>query len=135
VVAGESAVFCQSYVDRGIAPDLGVTFMLPRLVGLAQARRLLLLGTPVRAAEALRIGLVAEVATDEDLLARARAVAVELAGKDADAMAAIRATIDSNLDADLTAALAREADAVALTLGRPAFRAGLESFRRSRSTS
>ena len=69
VVAAESAVFCQSYVDRGITPDLGATWMLPRLAGLQQARRMLLLGERVSADDALRLGLVAEVTTEDDLLA------------------------------------------------------------------
>ncbi len=134
VVAGESAVFCQSYVDRGIAPDLGATFTLPRLVGLAQARRLLMLGTAVPAPEALAMGMIAEVVPDERLLARARELATELAAKDAGALNIIRSTMERNLGADLPTALARESDAIAVTLGRPAFRAGLAARHRARST-
>jgi 2-(1,2-epoxy-1,2-dihydrophenyl)acetyl-CoA isomerase len=81
VVAAESAVFCQAYVDRGITPDLGATWVLPRLVGLQQARRLLLLGDRVAADEALRLGLVLEVTTEASLVARAAEIAAALAAK------------------------------------------------------
>jgi 2-(1,2-epoxy-1,2-dihydrophenyl)acetyl-CoA isomerase len=60
-VASEEAKFIQSFVRVGLAPDSGGSFILPRLVGLSKAMELLLLGEPVDAHEAQRIGLVAKV--------------------------------------------------------------------------
>ncbi|MFQ5682149.1 MAG: enoyl-CoA hydratase-related protein [Candidatus Binatia bacterium] len=60
-IASEEAVFIQAFVKVGLAPDSGGSFILPRLVGLSKAMELLLLGEPVNAREALRIGLVTKV--------------------------------------------------------------------------
>jgi 2-(1,2-epoxy-1,2-dihydrophenyl)acetyl-CoA isomerase len=133
VVAAESAVFCQSYVDRGITPDLGATWMLPRLAGLQQARRMLLLGERVNAEDALRLGLVAEITTDDKLLARTTELAEALAAKPAESIAIIRDLIERNSAADLPSALAAEADGVAVTLGGAGFRESLAAFAASRA--
>ena len=132
VVAAESAVFCQSYVDRKITPDLGATWVLPRLAGLQQARRLLLLGEPIGAAEALALGLVAEVTADDRLLDRTAEIAAALAAKSPESIAIIRDLLDRNSSNDLPSALAAEADAVAVTLGGAGFREGLAAFAASR---
>ena len=133
VVAAESAVFCQAYVDRGITPDLGATWVLPRLVGLQQARRLLLLGDRVPADEALRLGLVVEVTTDDSLIARAAEIAAALAAKPPESVAIIRDLVDRNVTIDLPTALAGEADAVAVTLGGAGFRKALADFATTRT--
>ena len=63
----------------GLAPDCGGSHILPRLVGLSKAMELLLLGEPVDAKEALRIGLVAKVLPPSELLQSAREMAERLA--------------------------------------------------------
>ena len=128
VVAAESAVFCQAYVDRGITPDLGASWVLPRLVGLQQARRMLLLGDRVSAVEAVQLGLVAEVTPDDRLLSRTAEIAAALAAKSPESVAIIRDLVDRNSTNDLTTALAAEADAVAVTLGGAGFRESLAAF-------
>ncbi len=57
-VAANDAVFWEPFIDRGFSPDSGATWLLPRLVGLARARRMLLLGEKVGGAEAADWGLV-----------------------------------------------------------------------------
>src|SRR3989441_3194987 len=74
-IASEEAQFIQAFVRVGLAPDCGGSTILPRLVGLSKAMELLLLGEPVDAKEALRIGLVAKVVAANDLLHTARAIA------------------------------------------------------------
>ena len=63
----------------GLAPDSGGSYILPRLVGASKAMELLLLGEPVDAKEALRIGLVAKVLPSIELLTAAREMADKLA--------------------------------------------------------
>ena len=61
VVASEQARFCQIFVRRALSPDLGGTWLLPRLVGLHRAKELALLGRWVSAVEAQAWGLVNRV--------------------------------------------------------------------------
>ncbi len=57
-VAADDAVFWEPFVTRGFSPDSGATWLLPRLVGLARARRMLLLGEKVTASDAADWGLI-----------------------------------------------------------------------------
>ena len=66
-VAGESAKFSLPEVRFGLAPDMGGTSRLTKLVGVGQAKRLILLCEEIEASEALRIGLVEKVVPDERL--------------------------------------------------------------------
>jgi len=80
-VAGESARIGWVFARRGLVSDMGVgPILLPRLVGLAQAARLLYSGEVIDAHEALRIGLVDEVVPDVELCQRAIELARQLAG-------------------------------------------------------
>lgn len=78
-LASAEAKFIQSFVRVGLAPDSGGSFILPRLVGLSKALELLLLGDPVNAWEAQRIGLVARVFPAAEFAASARAIAEQVA--------------------------------------------------------
>lgn len=78
-VASEEARFIEAFVRVGLAPDCGGSLFLPHLVGLSKAMELLLLGEPVDAQEALRIGLVAKVVPATALLKTAREMAERLA--------------------------------------------------------
>jgi len=78
-IASEEAKFIEAFVLVGLAPDCGGSFFLPRLVGLSKAMELLLLGEPVDAQEALRIGLVAKVFPSAELSKAAQEIAERLA--------------------------------------------------------
>ena len=79
VVAGESARFSQIFVRRGLVPDGGGTWLLPRHVGLMRARELTYTGRFVGAAEALQLGVVVRVVPDEDVGGAVDELARELA--------------------------------------------------------
>jgi 2-(1,2-epoxy-1,2-dihydrophenyl)acetyl-CoA isomerase len=78
-IASEEARFIEAFVRVGLAPDCGGSLFLPRLVGLSKAMELFLLGEPVDAQEALRIGLVAKVVPPTALAKTAREMAERLA--------------------------------------------------------
>ena len=72
-IAAESARFGQVFVLRGIIPDTGAgTYLLPRLVGIANACELIFSGKIIDAQEMLRIGLVSRVVPDEGLIPTAK---------------------------------------------------------------
>jgi enoyl-CoA hydratase/carnithine racemase len=78
-MASGTAVFTTAFSRRGLIAEHGLSWMLPRLVGLQNALDLSLSGRTIDAAEALRMGLVARVLAPEELMASARAYARELA--------------------------------------------------------
>jgi 2-(1,2-epoxy-1,2-dihydrophenyl)acetyl-CoA isomerase len=78
-VASEEARFIQSFARVGLAPDSGGSFILPRLVGVSKALELLLLGEPVDAREAQRIGLVAKVFPAAEFASGTKEVAERIA--------------------------------------------------------
>jgi len=79
-VASDNAMFGQPEVKLGIIPGYGGTQRLPRLVGRAQAAQLLLTGDMISASEALRIGLVNQVVSQQDLLTTVEAIAKKIIG-------------------------------------------------------
>lgn len=78
-IAGTSAKFAESFVKLGIIPGDGGAWLLPFVVGHAKAAELALTGDMVDAAEALRIGLVAQVVPDAELLDAAHRIALRIA--------------------------------------------------------
>jgi 2-(1,2-epoxy-1,2-dihydrophenyl)acetyl-CoA isomerase len=109
-VAAESTRFSVAFVKIGLMPDAGVSFFLPRVVGLGRAMEMSLLGDDVGAEEARRIGLVNRVVPDEDLVDEAMALAERLASLPTAALAKIRASLHASFESDLEAALEREAE-------------------------
>ena len=81
VVASEDAKLITPFVDLGAVPEAGSAKLLPAWIGYQRAARMLLLGEPMLAAEALEIGLLAKVVAREELDATARNMAVTLAKK------------------------------------------------------
>jgi 2-(1,2-epoxy-1,2-dihydrophenyl)acetyl-CoA isomerase len=79
VLASEQAVFMAAFSRLGFIPDAGLTWLLPRLVGMPRALEIAYLGDPIHADRALRLGLVNEVVVPETLLSRATDLALRLA--------------------------------------------------------
>ena len=78
VVAADSATLAMSYIHRGLIPDGGGMYFLPRRVGLARAKELVFTGRTLTAEQALAIGMIERVTTADALLAEAVAWAREL---------------------------------------------------------
>jgi 2-(1,2-epoxy-1,2-dihydrophenyl)acetyl-CoA isomerase len=128
VVAGESSRFREPFARRGFCPDSGATYLLPRLVGVARAKQMLMRGTVVRAGQALDWGLVAEVVPDGELSGAAEAIATELAAGPTFVHGLTKTLISDHLTSDLPRALAAEARGVELTLRGEDFKEGIHAF-------
>lgn len=127
-IAATSARFGQPEILLGIIPGGGGTQRLPRLVGPARAKDLILTGRQVDADEALRIGLVDEVVDRDQLLDRALGLAAELARGPLVAQALAKAAIDDGLQVTLAEGLALEQAAFAEVFATDDARIGVASF-------
>ena len=90
VVAAHRASFIQSFSKIGLIPDSGGTFNLPRLIGKQKAAALMLLGDKVAAIDALAMGMIYKVFTDEDFESESKKMAVVLAQMPTKALAYIK---------------------------------------------
>ena len=113
VFAGASTKFVTAYTSVGLTPDGGLSWLLPRAVGQRRASELLLRSAPLDAAAAEALGIVSEVVPDGEELARAQAIAAELAARPAHALARTRRLIREGWDRPLEAHLDAEAMSIA----------------------
>lgn len=109
-VASEAASFAMAFSKIGLVPDTGSSWTLPRLVGGAKALEMLLLSEPVRAADALAMGLVTRVVAPESLLADASDFATSLAAGPTVAYGYIKRLVQASYTSTLEQALALEAE-------------------------
>ncbi|MET9884994.1 enoyl-CoA hydratase-related protein [Streptomyces sp. NPDC006430] len=133
VVAAESARFIEVFVRRGLVPDGGGAYLLPRLVGPQKAKELMFFGDALAAVEAERLGLVNKVVPDEELTAVAREWAQRLAEGPTRALALTKQLVNASLDGDLAAALAAEATAQEINMTTADANEGVASFVERRS--
>jgi len=110
-IASERAQLGLPEVRLAVTPSTGGTQRLPRIVGMARAKELLLTGRIVTAAEAERIGLVNEVVPAGQAIARATEIGEEIAGRGPLAVREVKRLIDDALDRDLGAGHAAETEA------------------------
>lgn len=116
-------------VRAGFAVGGGATYLLPRMIGLARTRLILLTGGELSGAEAVAAGLIAKAADPEDLRAEALALADQLAELDPNALLRIRSGIDAGLQSTLAENLMRELDDMTVTLHAAAGSTSTQNFR------
>lgn len=132
--AGEGAKFATAYVRRGIAAEMGMSWLLPRAVGLGAAADLLLSGRVARSQEALRIGLVSQVFADAELEPQTMAYARTMAGQCSPwALRAIKGQLYRDLTGGLPAAYARSTALMEEAFAGPDFAEGVASWRERRA--
>jgi enoyl-CoA hydratase/carnithine racemase len=127
-VAADDATFGLPEVAIGIVPSSGGTLRLVRAVGAARAKELMLWRQRFSAADALRFGVVAEVAPADELLVRASAVAAELAELPPLAAEIAKRAVDASADASRDAALLIERLAYAALAQTPEHEEATRSF-------
>ncbi len=109
-LAGKSAYFLQAFVNIGLVPDGGASWMLPRLIGKARATQMMMLGEKIGGEQAADWGMIYKCVEDADLLVEARALAVKLANGPTLALGIMRQNIATALEMDYASALTREAE-------------------------
>ena len=127
-VAGTSTRLRPAYPAIGLAADGGLTWTLPRAVGPARARYILLADQVLSAAEALELGLVATVVADDAVQAEAKALAERLAAGPVGALGRIKRLLRESAGRDLDAQLDAEAEAIAESAASDEGREGVAAF-------
>jgi 2-(1,2-epoxy-1,2-dihydrophenyl)acetyl-CoA isomerase len=133
VLAAESARFIEVFVRRGLVPDGGGAYLLPRLIGPQRAKELMFFGDAVSAADAERLGLVNRVVVDGELAKTAREWAERLATAPTRALALTKQLVNASLDSDRATAFAAEAAAQEINMTTEDAREGVASFVERRS--
>jgi enoyl-CoA hydratase len=133
-IASPSARFCSAFIRTGLTgTDIGITYLLPRLIGAARAFDLIVTGRDIGADEALGMGLVSRVTTDAGVLDEALAIARVVAGYTSTGLRMTKEVMWANLDnPSMTAAIALENRNQALANMAPDVRAHMERYRQMR---
>ncbi|MBI2206474.1 MAG: enoyl-CoA hydratase/isomerase family protein [Candidatus Rokubacteria bacterium] len=127
-IASTAARFAQAFVRRGLHPDWGGTYFLPRVVGMAKAAEMIFTGEVIGADEALRLGIVSAVHAPEQLLPATYELAARIAAGPPIAIRLARRALYHNQDVDLRAALEFETFAQNVCFETEDAREGIRAF-------
>ncbi|MFF3654015.1 enoyl-CoA hydratase/isomerase family protein [Streptomyces olivochromogenes] len=133
VLAADSAKFIEVFVRRGLVPDGGGAYLLPRLIGPQRAKELMFFGDALTAADAARLGLVNRVVPPDDLEKTARDWAERLAAGPTRALALTKQLVNASLDTDRTTAFAAEAAAQEINMTTTDANEGVAAFTERRT--
>jgi len=128
VIAADTAQLCMTYIHRGLIPDGGGMYFLPRRVGLARAKELIFSGRRVAAAEALAIGMIDRVAEPAALLAQARDWAAELSHGSPTALALSKTQLNQAFELGAGQSFAMSSQAQAMCYTTAEHRASVAAF-------
>jgi len=126
-IAGRSSRFTLAYTGVALAPDCSTSFLLPRIVGRRRALELFLTNRVLSAEEALAWGLVNEIAEDDEVLAKARELALRLARGPTGAFGAVKRLVDAS-EPGLESQMALEGRAIARQSASAEGREGVGAF-------
>jgi 2-(1,2-epoxy-1,2-dihydrophenyl)acetyl-CoA isomerase len=127
-IASTAAKFSQAFVGRGLHPDWGGTYFLPRVVGMAKACELIFTGDLIDAQEALRLGLVSQVVAPEELMTVVHGLARKIAAGPPLAIRLAKRALYHNADCDLRQALEFETFAQNVCQDTEDAREGVRAF-------
>lgn len=133
VVMADHARLIQVFVRRGIIPDAGGAYLLPRLVGLQKAKELMFLGDDLPADEALRLGLANRVVPGAELAATVDELAGRLAQAPTKALAMTKWLLNRSYESSRQTAFEEEGFAQELITGTEDCKEGLRAFAERRS--
>jgi 2-(1,2-epoxy-1,2-dihydrophenyl)acetyl-CoA isomerase len=132
-VAATDSVFWEPFVDRGFSPDSGSTWLLPRLIGVARAKSMLLLGDKVSGADAAEWGLIHGCVDDAELDAAAEQLVNRLACAPTVAVGLAKQAIHYGQHATLPQTMTQELFNLELSCRTSDFKEGLAAFRDKRT--
>jgi 2-(1,2-epoxy-1,2-dihydrophenyl)acetyl-CoA isomerase len=128
VIAAENARFISVFVRRGIAPDAGGAYILPRLVGIQKAKEICFFGDDIHAPQALEMGLINKVVPAGELDKAATEWAQRLAHGPTPAISTAKRLINSSLDSSRQQAFIDEAFGQELVSGSHDMQEGMKAF-------
>jgi enoyl-CoA hydratase/carnithine racemase len=128
IIASERASFAWSYIHRGIIPDGGGMYFLPRRVGLSKAKQLIFSGRKVDVDEALAIGIVDRKTSADSLLADAQAWALELSQASPTALALTKTILNQSFEMTSHDVFAQGSQAQGICYTSTEHRASVEAF-------
>ena len=132
-VAATDAVFWEPFIERGFSPDSGATWLLPRLVGVARARRMLLLSEKVSGADAADWGLIHQAADPAELDDAVEQLLARLAEGPTVALGLAKQGLNYGQHASLSQSMTQELFNLELSCRTKDFKEGLEAFRQRRT--
>jgi len=133
VIAARSASFVQAFSRIGLVPDCGGTWFLPRLIGTARARALMMLAEPLPADTAAEWGMIWRVVDDDRLMQEAQALTARLASGPTVALGLIKQALDESADNDLAGQLDLERDLQIEAAETPDHAEGVRAFLEKRA--
>lgn len=128
VLAGRSASFIQAFCKIGVIPDSGSTWILPRLVGMARARGLALLGNKLSAEQAEQWGLIWQCMDDDKLQAESLAMAKQLATQPTKGLSLIKRALKASTANSLDEQLELEKEFMRIAGRTDDYREGVAAF-------
>jgi enoyl-CoA hydratase/carnithine racemase len=128
VFATPGTHFSLPFVNLGLSPEGGTSYILPHLIGYQKAAEIILLGEPFNVELAERIGLVNDIVPSEHLMEHALATAERLAAKSPDSIRAAKALLKRGMNDAVTTAMARELDLFNERMAAPEVRDAIAGF-------
>jgi 2-(1,2-epoxy-1,2-dihydrophenyl)acetyl-CoA isomerase len=132
-VAATDAVFWEPFIERGFSPDSGATWLLPRLAGVARARRMLLLSEKVSGSDAADWGLIHQAAGAAELDDTVERLLARLADGPTVALGLAKQALNYGQHASLSQSMTQELFNLELSCRTKDFKEGLEAFRQRRT--
>ncbi len=132
-IASEQARFTAIFVRRALGVDCGLSYVLPRIVGLSNAFRMMYTGEIIDAQTALGMGLVSEVVPAEELLSTADALAAQIAANPPLTVSAIRRVTYAAQESPLQTMLGMEFHTNRMLMHTEDYAEGIESFQQKRA--
>jgi 2-(1,2-epoxy-1,2-dihydrophenyl)acetyl-CoA isomerase len=132
-IATPEAYLLEAFVNIGLAPDGGVSWLLPRLAGTGIAYEMFFTGKPLQAVDAHRLGLINRIVPAEKLEAEVRELASQLASQPRQAMAAAKRAVNHALESSYEEALEFESYLQEAQAASPEFAEGVQAFMAKRA--